>query len=203
MKVGKDAKDFGLHKGLLCNSSQYFRAAFEGSFKEAEEQVLLLPEDDVEVFQLFQFWLYYRKLLDTGETIEDLSPVLLVDLYIFAETRCIPQLQDLTTDALIHQIDVTNMIPTETIPQIYENTTETSPLRRLIVDISARTGDLRNGSWFNKEAETRYCTTFLISLVQALYDEKLKSSPQDFSKFRCNYHVHTKAEGCYLSQEQR
>lgn len=203
VKVGKDAKDFGLHKGLLCNSSQYFRAAFEGSFKEAEEQVLLLPEDDVEVFQLFQFWLYYRKLLDTGESVADLSRSLLIGLYLFAETRCISQLQDLTIDALIRKIDVGKKIPTGAIPRIYENTTETSPLRRFIVDISARIGDLRDGIWFNRETEIRYSETFLIDLVRALYDEKLKRSPQDFSKFRCNYHVHTKAEGCYLSQEQR
>ena len=203
VKVGKDLKAFGLHKGLLCNRSAYFRAALEGNFKEAKEQVVLLPEDDVDVFELFQFWLYSGNLLDTGESIVNLSASLLVSLYLFAETRCIPQLQDMTIDALIHHIEVTNTFPTGSIPQIYDNTTETSPLRRLLVDVAAREGERRNGSWFSEERQHLYNRTFLIDLVVALYDRNPKARVQDFTGLRCDYHVHTEAEGCYVSQEKR
>ena len=53
------------------------------------------------VFELFQFWLYSENFLDAGESIADIGASSLVRLYLFAEARCIPQLQDATIDALI------------------------------------------------------------------------------------------------------
>lgn len=200
VKVGKGARVFAIHRGLLCDRSAYFRAAFEGGFKEAEEQIMALPEEDVEVFELFQFWLYSDRLLDTDESVADLSASLLIGLYLFAEARCIPQLQNMSIDALILNITVTEKFPARDLHRIYDNTAETSPLRRVLVDIGARVGNLR-GSWFHKEEDNLYNNAFLIDLVLALYDEKLKKSPEDFSQLRCNYHVHSEAEKCCVSQE--
>lgn len=161
---------------------------------------MVLPEDDVEVFELFQFWLNSGELLDTGESILDLSVSALIGLYLFAEARCIPQLQNLTIDALIHIIKATGKFPTGEILRIYDNTTETSPLRRLLVDISARIGELRH-DWFTREKEGLYNKAFLVDLILALYDEKFKEGSQDFIQLRCNYHVHTEADRCSVSQE--
>ncbi|KAI4134206.1 MAG: hypothetical protein LQ347_001717 [Umbilicaria vellea] len=202
VKVGKDARIFVLHRGLLCDRSAYFRAAFEGRFREAEEHVLVLPEEDVEVFELFQFWLYSDKLFDTGESVADLSASLLISLYLFAEARCIPQLQNMAIDALILNIKATKKFPAGDVHRIYDNTTEASHLRRLLVDIGARVGELRR-DWFNRGKDSLYHNTFLIDLVLALYDEKLKKSPQDFTQLRCNYHVHPDAEKCCVPQEWR
>lgn len=163
---------------------------------------MALPEEDVEVFELFQFWLYSDKLLDTGESVADLSASLLIGLYLFAEARCIPQLQNMTIDALILNIKVTKKFPAGDVHRIYENTTETSPLRRLLVDIGARVGELRR-DWFHREKDNLYNNAFLIDLVLALYDEKLKKSPQDFTQLRCNYHAHSEAEKCCVPQEWR
>lgn len=201
VKVGKDAKVFALHRGLLCDSSAYFRVAFEGNFIEAQEQALLLPEDDVEVYELFQFWLYSGKLLDTGESIADLKPGLLVDLYIFAETRCILQLQDLTMDALINHVHETQMFPIGKISYVYGSTTETSPLRRLFVDVFALRGE---ESWISEEKSYLSNRTSVIDLVRAFYNMRsTKESVLDFAGTGCKYHAHTEAEGCYISQKKR
>ena len=58
MIVGPDRKVFSLHKRLLCENSEYFKAALEGSFKEATTQSIELLDDKVEIFKVFQHWLY-------------------------------------------------------------------------------------------------------------------------------------------------
>lgn len=200
VKLGKGARVFAIHRGLLCDRSAYFNAAFEGRFKEAEEQMMALPEEDAEVFELFQFWLNSDRLLDTGGSVADLSSSLLIGLYLFAEARCIPQLQNMTINALILNIKVTKEFPAGDVHRIYDNTTETSPLRRLLTDIGARIDELRRG-WFQREEDNLYNNAFLIDLVLALYNEKLKKGPQDFTKLRCNYHIHSEAEKCCVPQE--
>lgn len=68
VKVGPEEQKFTIHKGLLCAVSTYFKAALEGGFKEAEEQMINMPEDDVEVFEHFQLWVYTGSFMEAGET---------------------------------------------------------------------------------------------------------------------------------------
>ncbi|KAL8759125.1 MAG: hypothetical protein Q9199_001007 [Rusavskia elegans] len=56
--VGLEETPFHIHKGLLCSKSEYFRAAFEGSFKEATEKKIHLEEDDPIIFQHYAVWIY-------------------------------------------------------------------------------------------------------------------------------------------------
>ena len=153
------------------------------------------------VFELFQFSLYSEKLLDAGESIADVGASLLVRLYLFAEARCIPQLQNATIDALFAKKEVAEEVPIAEIPRIYDNTLETSPLRSLIVDVTARTGLLRDSSSFGGTNYIRYNKTFLIDLALALYDENLRPGPHNFVELRCNYHIHAEAAGCCVSKE--
>ncbi|MCJ1299842.1 hypothetical protein MMC08_002636 [Hypocenomyce scalaris] len=139
----------------LFDTIVYVKAAFEGNFKEAEEQVVVLPEEDVRVFELFQFWLYSENFLDAGESIADIGASSLME--------------------------VAEEVPIAEIPRIYDNTLETSPLRRLIVDVSARTGLLRDSSWYGGDNNIRYNKTFPLDLALALYDENLYPGPQKIS----------------------
>lgn len=56
-----------MHKNLLCAVSDYFIAALEGNFKEAAEQKVELLDEDPEVIERFQLWLYTRDVLEEGE----------------------------------------------------------------------------------------------------------------------------------------
>ena len=56
--VGSEKKAYNVHIGLLSFYSDYFRAAFQGSFKEAIERKMELPGVTKDVFERFQVWLY-------------------------------------------------------------------------------------------------------------------------------------------------
>ncbi|KAE9381258.1 hypothetical protein N431DRAFT_440138 [Stipitochalara longipes BDJ] len=47
--VGSKRKKFKVHKKLLCDRSLFFSKAFNGSFKEAQDGVMYLPEDNADV----------------------------------------------------------------------------------------------------------------------------------------------------------
>ena len=55
--VGPNAEHFNVHKGILCESSDFFKAALNGNFKENNGTVKL-PEQKVEIFKYFIHWLY-------------------------------------------------------------------------------------------------------------------------------------------------
>lgn len=50
-----------MHKELLCDRSEFFRAACNGNFKEAEG-VVKLPEQDPATFKHFIYWLYTENI---------------------------------------------------------------------------------------------------------------------------------------------
>jgi hypothetical protein len=56
--VGPDRQEFKVSKDLLCYVSPFFKAAFEGEFKEGKEQTMELLEDDVEAFSHVVSYMY-------------------------------------------------------------------------------------------------------------------------------------------------
>ena len=72
LSVGPQRKPFYPHKGVLCEVSSFFRAAFGKQFKEAAEAKMDLPEDIVEVVEDMVKWMYVRNShhIDTETTKE-------------------------------------------------------------------------------------------------------------------------------------
>ncbi|KAG9578488.1 hypothetical protein KCU77_g7878, partial [Aureobasidium melanogenum] len=69
--VGPSKKEFAIHKDLLSFYSDYFRAAFNGSFVEATDKKIELNDVNQEVFENFHAWLYTRKLVSAdNKTLE-------------------------------------------------------------------------------------------------------------------------------------
>ena len=132
--VGPEAKVFNLYKQILCDASSYFNAALKGDFKEAHEQNINMPDEDVDTFTCFQIWLYSKELPLTDISGEELDEVDFVDLYIFGEARDIPEFQNAVMDALITKDATSTAVTTGAIRRIYEHTSKTSPLRKLILD---------------------------------------------------------------------
>ncbi|KAH6639784.1 hypothetical protein C7974DRAFT_138856 [Boeremia exigua] len=56
--VGPEQKRYCLHQDALAHSSDFFRNAFSGPWKEAEDGVLALADVEVETFDLFAHWIY-------------------------------------------------------------------------------------------------------------------------------------------------
>lgn len=61
--VGVERKGYSLSKKMLCQSSAYFAAVFEGNFQEAITQTLDLEEDDEDAFELLIQYIYTREIV--------------------------------------------------------------------------------------------------------------------------------------------
>lgn len=61
-----------LPKELLTHDSDFFKAAFNGTFAEAKSRSISMPEDNPKAFRLFVQWLYFRDitLYDVSEWLE-------------------------------------------------------------------------------------------------------------------------------------
>jgi hypothetical protein len=59
--IGPEKKLYHIHKDLFCHHSEYFRTAYNGRWKEAEDGVVL-EDVEVEIFNIFVHWLYAQKL---------------------------------------------------------------------------------------------------------------------------------------------
>ncbi|KAL1797231.1 hypothetical protein ACET3X_003837 [Alternaria dauci] len=68
--IGPQKQVFQVHKEILCKKSEYFRTAYNGRWKEAEEGVTL-EDVEVGVFKFFVHWLYTQQLPDYDEDDED------------------------------------------------------------------------------------------------------------------------------------
>ncbi|TID13689.1 hypothetical protein E6O75_ATG01667 [Venturia nashicola] len=68
--VGPEKTAFHIHKGILTSESPYFKAAFDGEFREATEKRIHLADTTSAIFQDFMDWLYFGSL-PGGEVSED------------------------------------------------------------------------------------------------------------------------------------
>ena len=94
--VGPKRKKFHLHRELLCDRSDYFNAAFQGSFAESTSNELFLPDDDDEAFEFFVNWLYGATL--RINTVGQLHNYLA--LLVLSEKILVEHLQNLTVDLI-------------------------------------------------------------------------------------------------------
>ena len=184
-----------MHKGLLCSVSPYFRAALESDFKEAQEQVIELTEDDSQTMEYFQFWLYTQSILDKEETVSNISWHFLIELYVLGEIRLIATLQNQVIDLMIRKTIKDNQVPTlKTMYDIFDKTCPGSPLRKLIVDCSARLCNLPTWQWDFIDGTERAQRDFLKDLVVEVYNDRAKKQERDIWKIRCTYHTHAEGE---------
>lgn len=62
IEVGEEKQQFSVHQDLLTASSKFFKAAFEGDFREATTKRIPLLDTTPQVVQEFLNWLYFRRL---------------------------------------------------------------------------------------------------------------------------------------------
>lgn len=129
---------FYLHKDLLCDRSDYFRACFDGKFHEAGKKEVRLLGDDAETFELFVDWLY-------GAPVKEIEPDGLFSylaLVMLCEKLCLEPLHNAAMDQIrtfYRHSSQPDRVPAWTIQYIYENTAPNCPLRRFITRFAAWT----------------------------------------------------------------
>jgi hypothetical protein len=139
--VGDDKHPFHLEEQQLCACSPFFRSVLTNGFKETHERVVLLPEVDVETFQVFEGWLSNLKLSEFKDldwlfdcespVFEDLDWPLLCKFFFLTDYLQASWAQKPLLQALASKRNKNRVVPLSLIPAIYENTPPGSPLRRL------------------------------------------------------------------------
>lgn len=131
-----------LYKELLCHHSKFFRKAFDrtaseaGSFKETEEQTMVLPEENVEAFELFHLWLEQQRLeMPFGDKPHELSVKKFLNLYALGDQCDIKRLRNLAISKLASYKRVKGFGPSaEDIASIWSELQSNSPLCRYLVN---------------------------------------------------------------------
>lgn len=150
--VGKDKTPFQVHHDQLCEASAFFKAAFEGQFRESSEKTMDLPEEDEHLFDLFVQWLYrgHYEIPPKGTEAPGERFMELVKLYVLADRYDVVDLRSLLITKLFEMYKVPNgILPgMVTVAYAYEHVSRTSGLRRLLADwYTEKVGF----SWFNSE----------------------------------------------------
>ncbi|KAG4430133.1 hypothetical protein IFR05_014389 [Cadophora sp. M221] len=120
--VGKERKEFSIHKAFVTKASAAMSTAFRSEFKEGKTGVMTLDEDDPLIVQNFVKYCYpnfYAKDLQARTTNE------LVGLYIFADRyRCANRLKNNVMDALQDKMATQGdpHLSQETMKRIFDNT---------------------------------------------------------------------------------
>ncbi|KAK5164538.1 uncharacterized protein LTR77_009744 [Saxophila tyrrhenica] len=140
-----------VQKAVLCRVSEWFVKALTGNFAEGHTKTLHLLDCDKDTFALFLYWVCHKGLpLDmdvedehyTVETLPDgqerqwtesASQRRLINLWCFGDKYLIPHLQNQAMESLIMTFQY-RAAAVDAVQLAWENTTETSKLREVIVD---------------------------------------------------------------------
>jgi BTB/POZ domain len=75
IQVDPNEKPFRAYKALLCQESTFFKAALDGGFTEAADNMVKMPEEDETIVNDFLHWLYLgfsgREIPETAEEVLD------------------------------------------------------------------------------------------------------------------------------------
>ncbi|KXT11297.1 hypothetical protein AC579_1667 [Pseudocercospora musae] len=199
IRAGKAAnvEVFEVHKGILWFYSGYFRTAFNGRWKEAEEGAIDMPTISPNIFKHFIHWAYSRRLEVANKHSPSANDRLLLNLWIFGDAHEIPLLQN-EVITRIHR----NMVKTWRVPSasqinyVYENAMPQSLLRGFLIDIYA--GTMSSTSLARSEAKTAWCRDALFDVLQIVWREGwLQQGRADVEKWDvCKYHVHEQGVRC-------
>lgn len=158
--VGEKEQVFVIHEGVLTTRSKFFKNAMQKGWKEAEDKIVKLPEDDPTAFELYEQLVYAGHVPGLDDTIMETRWDMLIDvckaprvcedeyvalcqLYVLAEKLQDLQAKNSTTKALLSRFrceyDAVNdnaCLPcAHAINIMYRNTPTMCPGREVLVDL--------------------------------------------------------------------
>ena len=196
---------------MLSQHSSFFDAAFNGRFREASENSVTLAEESEATFVLFLAWLYTQTLISVRDGKDSPCSIKeLIRLHVFGDKLGIPNLKNLAMDTLIEHLIGGNS--TEIVQkmfsytaEIYENSPENSPLRRLLVDLMISECHMPDEIISNPHL-TSWSPDLLRDLVVASApDTKAKTRDRvaSFAVYTCKYHDHGDGDACETRPEHK
>jgi hypothetical protein len=202
-RVGSEnPQDYAIHESLIKPVSEFVSLALDKDWKEAKERLIPLPDDDPEVFELLQTWLY-------NNTIPSMNPVdgvkdaaeykMLVAAYILGDKFGITDFKDAIIDSMILKLRHTARFDARLGNMVYDNTPERSPLRKLWQDVYVFAG---NPSWLDEDWLGDFVhAEFTLDLskyhMRMMRGQGPSGAPYEGAFLgECYYHEHGKEE-CY------
>jgi hypothetical protein len=192
--AGSEEQIFSVHEGIIRASSSFFDKAVAGEWKESVQRTINLPDDEPKILKLYIHWLYYGTLpvfCDEPGLLGNSEYLDLVKAYVLADKLLDTRFQDTAIDAIIEKScsnakDGARWYPVgEVIEYAYRNTTESAPVRELLVDMYAKHG---HSEWLHDWADSASVPRpFLLRLASKLLDRQGDSAkPLEAYK----YHSH-------------
>ncbi|PVH87575.1 hypothetical protein DL98DRAFT_649204 [Cadophora sp. DSE1049] len=207
---------FTVHKNVLRETSDFFKAACKPEWMKPVDGVIKLPDDDVETVRSMVYWMYADEIgisqsLSKKNAFWANSTVCAMEsywghfakLYVAGDKYGIPRLRNHCIDAVLQRRDEITYIPPGIILYVYQNTSSSNdPLRRLLV----MAFKYECPEWAIKYCKDKLevCPEFLMDLVTAFFQDKsskeymakLEAPESDFCK---KFHSHR--EGVTPSHE--
>ncbi|KAI9705320.1 MAG: hypothetical protein M1820_005150 [Bogoriella megaspora] len=195
--VGEPPRTFTIPSGLLTHSSRYFLAALRNNWREAEAQSVALPEDSPTIFEIYDTWLYTRRLFDPEPFTSRYMVILtwdeLVASYAFAQMRGCMGFGNAVIDACITKMTTEAGYPFYIVRFVYRNTEKGCGLRRLLADAAVATiGEAMVQKIAASGDSEKYPWEYVVDLLSAFAPSgprKLKWADLEGID-RCQYHEH-------------
>ena len=198
-----------MHKGILCHHSGYFRAALQNDqFEEAKTHEFVLDDQDPAIVSIAVSWLYTNRLCNTPPSQDAPSQKTLCRLWIFGDRHDIPTLKAFVINKLYYDLKNTekeetlNLDYLDGLPEvIFENSTESSGLRSLIVEAYA----LSPAAWYTSFSE-EWPKEFLIALTRrmglfVIAGGREKTAVKHWGEMDlCQFHEHHMSSGKTLAR---
>ena len=142
--VGQEMSEISIDENVLFDVSPVFKAAFNSTFRESHERSMYLPDNDATIMDILIQCLYALK----SRVNKINKPRELLRLYVLADKYDIVKVKNQTCKRLLSWLEsrrrkfsskamgqwwISYPLISE-VEFVYENTTSTAPMRRLLVD---------------------------------------------------------------------
>lgn len=204
---GDSATTFYIHEEAAKAHSDFLAAALHKGWKEAEDKVIKLPEDNAGLFNIFVRFVHTGRVYcaEEGDVSEkngvsrDQEWSRLTKSWLLGDKLGSTSFKDAIIDALIEKILTVRFTPTwlHATVYMYLGTASNSGLRRLGVDVAVWKWshqdmcEAETGTWhqFFKDVAIRF---------QGLSEADRKGLPPFCGPASCKYHEHVAADKpCY------
>lgn len=192
--VGSKEDRFVVHRAILTARSSFFKAACSDTWNSNNE-ALKLPEDEPKIFQLYLEYVYETSNAGIIEGSSD-NMADRTKIYVLADKLGDIKSMNAIIDDFLLDSDLYKDLPSERSVRVaFKQTTESSPLRRLLVDYYVH--EAHRTSW-NKEL-LKMPRAFLEAVLmqqRLLQDEYRDATIRETFKLKvservdCYYHKH-------------
>ncbi|EED13876.1 conserved hypothetical protein [Talaromyces stipitatus ATCC 10500] len=201
--VGGDQNEiFSIHERLIRASSPFFDKAMSRKWKESLERTIKLPDNEPKIFQLYVHWLYYGTLpvlCDEPGLCGNAEYLELVKAYTLGDKLLDSRFQNAVIDAIVEKSqskarDGRIWFPVGSpIEYAYSNTNESSPIRKLLLDMYVHRG---HRYWLHDYGNSASIPhSFLLGLASRFFDQRDGHCESETKIDAPRYHIHKENGG--------